>query len=108
MSGRRHELPLGTLVYEIDRGLDPVLEVDPGDAVVVETEDAFTGQIRREGDVRDKRTMPLSNPVRGPIAVAGAEPEEKAAVVPVAPAEVSIPVIPENSSTLTCVSADDG
>ena len=40
--------------------------------------------------------------------VVGAEPEEKAAVVPVAPAEVSIPVIPENSSTLTWVSADDG
>ena len=41
-------------------------------------------------------------------AVVGAAPEENAAVVPVAPAEVSIPVTPENSSTLRCVSADDG
>jgi hypothetical protein len=40
--------------------------------------------------------------------VAGAWPEEKAAAVPVAPADVSIPVMPENSSTLACVSADEG
>ena len=37
-----------------------------------------------------------------------AVPEENAAVVPLAPAALSIPVTPENSSTLTWVSADDG
>jgi acetamidase/formamidase len=74
MSGRRHELPLGRLLYEIDRREPPVLEIDPGDEVVVETEDAFTGQIRQPGDRRDKQAMPRSNPVTGPIFVKGARP----------------------------------
>ena len=40
--------------------------------------------------------------------VAGASAGGEGGVVPVAPAEVSIPVMPENSSTLTWVSADEG
>jgi hypothetical protein len=40
--------------------------------------------------------------------VAGVVPEEKAVVDAVAPAEVSIPVTPANSSMLMWVSADDG
>jgi acetamidase/formamidase len=67
-------LPLGPLVYELDRRLDPVAEIKPGARVVIETEDAFSGQIRRAGDRRDKSAVPLSNPVSGPIAVRGAEP----------------------------------
>ena len=74
MSGRRHELPLGKLLYEIDRREPPLLEIDSGDEVVVETEDAFTGQIRQPGDRRDRKAMPRSNPVSGPIFVNGAGP----------------------------------
>lgn len=74
MSGRGHELPLGKLLYEIDRREPPALEIDAGDEVVVETEDAFSGQIRRAGDRRDKTTVPRSNPVNGPIFVRRARP----------------------------------
>lgn len=70
----RHELPLGRPLYEIDRREPPALVVKSGDEIVVETEDAFTGQIRRDGDRRDKTTMPRSNPVSGPIFVEGARP----------------------------------
>src|SRR6187431_82058 len=74
MTARRHELPLGELLYEIDRREPPVLEIDPGDEVVVETEDAFTGQIRQPGDRRDRIAFPRSNPVSGPIFVNGVQP----------------------------------
>jgi amidase len=69
-----HELPLGELHYEFSRHLKPAVRVESGDTVVVETEDAFSGQIRKEGDRRDRTTVPYGNPVSGPIAVAGAEP----------------------------------
>jgi len=71
---RTHELPLGKVHYEFTRHAPPALTVEPGDTVVVETQDAFSGQIRKEGDRRDRTTVPFSNPVSGPIAVAGAEP----------------------------------
>jgi amidase len=72
-SGTVHELPLGQLHYEFSRHVKPVVTVAPGDTVVVETEDAFSGQIREPGDRRDRTTVPYGNPVSGPIAIAGAE-----------------------------------
>jgi len=68
------DLPLGEASYEFTRHRGPVLTVDAGSVVSVETEDAFNGQIRKPGDRRDKSTMPLSNPMAGPISVAGAMP----------------------------------
>src|SRR5205807_8663000 len=59
------------------------------------------------GELADSApTTPISTSVAW--VVVPAAPEEKAAVVPVAPAVVSTPVTPENSSTLTWVCADDG
>ena len=69
-----HVIPLGPLIYEISRLREPVVTIDPGDSVVVETEDAFSGQVRVPGDVRDRVALPLSDPVAGPIVVNGAEP----------------------------------
>jgi acetamidase/formamidase len=71
---RTHFLPLAELHYEIDRRVPPALIISSGDVVVIETEDAFSGQIRKAGDRRDKRLLPNSNPVSGPIFVEGAEP----------------------------------
>lgn len=62
------------LIYEISRHGEPRARVSPGETLLVESEDAFSGQIRRPGDRRDKSTMPLSNPVAGPIEVIGAQP----------------------------------
>ena len=74
------KLKLGKLYYEISRHNPPALTIEPGETVSVETEDAFSGQIRKEGDRRDAARMPLGNPVPGPIEVAGAERGDTLAV----------------------------
>lgn len=68
------------LVYEFDRHLPPRVVVQPGETIRVESEDAWSGQIRTPQDRRDKSRMPYSNPVTGPISVAGAEPGDQLAV----------------------------
>ena len=73
-------LPLGPLVYEYSRHIEPRLRIEPGETIVVESEDAFSGQIRTDADRRDKTKMPLSNPQTGPIWIEGAEPGDALAV----------------------------
>ncbi|MCW3991841.1 MAG: acetamidase/formamidase family protein [Candidatus Bathyarchaeota archaeon] len=63
----------GTLHFTIGPLNEPVLTVEPGETVVVETEDAFIGMIREPGDWKDNAEVPWSNPVSGPIYVEGAE-----------------------------------
>jgi amidase len=63
----------GMLCYTISALNKPRLYVDPGDTVRVETEDAFSGQVRKEGERRDVVKQPYSNPQSGPIYVNGAE-----------------------------------
>ncbi len=74
------ELKLGELYYEISRHNPPALTIESGETVSVETEDAFSGQIRKEGDRRDEASMPYGNPQSGPIEVEGAEPGDSLAV----------------------------
>jgi len=66
-------LKLGKLYYEISKDNPPAIKINPGETLIVETEDAFSGQIRKEGDRRDAQTMPYGNPQSGPIYVEGAE-----------------------------------
>jgi acetamidase/formamidase len=73
-------LSLGPLYYEYSRHVEPRLRIEPGETVVVETEDAFSGQIRTTDDRRDKIKVPFSNPQTGPISIAGAEPGDALAV----------------------------
>ena len=68
------------LVYEFSRHHEPRAIIDPGEQLEIESEDALSGQIRGPGDVRDKSTMPWSNPVAGPIYVNGAQPGDALAV----------------------------
>ena len=59
----------------------PVLEIQPGDRVTVETRDAFGGVIHTESDLPSATlTMPFVNPQNGPIMVAGAEKGDALAV----------------------------
>ncbi len=74
------ELKLGKLYYEISRHNPPALTIQPGETVRVETEDAFSGQVRKEGDRRDPKKMPYGNPQSGPIFVQGAEKGDTLAV----------------------------
>jgi amidase len=48
----------GELCYTISPLNKPRLRIDPGESVVVETQDAYSGQIRREGDRRDLDKIP--------------------------------------------------
>jgi len=73
-------VPALPLNYEFTRYRDPVVRIQSGETLVVEAEDALSGQIRAAGDRRDKSTMPFSNPVAGPIHVEGAEPGDALAV----------------------------
>ena len=54
--------------------------LEPGETLAVESEDAFSGQIRTDDDRRDKTKIPLGNPQTGPILVEGAEPGDALAV----------------------------
>ena len=77
-TGRVHNLSAdlqGTYIYTIGPYSDPVLEVDPGDTIIVETQDAFEGAIRSERDrPSELLRMPFLNPQAGPIMVRGASP----------------------------------
>ena len=68
------------LNYEFNRHLEPKLRIESGETIVVEAEDALSGQIRGEGDRRDKSQVPYSNPVAGPIVVDGARPGDSLVV----------------------------
>src|SRR4030095_13725656 len=76
-SGKRHDLSIeaqGAFHYVYGPYAKPVLTVDPGDVVVVETEDAFGGVITSEQDSPTaKLQFPFLNPQCGPIAVNGVE-----------------------------------
>lgn len=74
------KIPAYPLVYEFSRHNPPRGTIEPGETILVESEDALSGQIRKEGDLRDRRSVPYSNPVAGPIIVAGAEPGDVLAV----------------------------
>lgn len=68
------------LVYEFSRHLEPRARIESGETLLIESEDALSGQIRTNNDRRDKSTMPFSNPVAGPIFVEGAAPGDSIAV----------------------------
>ena len=73
-------IPRGTLLYELSRLAEPRARVAPGTRLLVEAEDALSGQIRTPADRRDKTKVPFSNPVNGPVFVEGAEPGDALAV----------------------------
>ena len=73
-------LPIGPLYYEFSRHNPVRLRVQPGESIVVESEDAFSGQIRTNDDRRDKTKRPYGNPQTGPIWVEGAKPGDTLAV----------------------------
>jgi acetamidase/formamidase len=65
-----------------DATLEPVLEVDPGDVVVAETEDFAAGQIDRDSTAADLMALDFGAiyPLAGPIAVRGARPGDALAI----------------------------
>src|SRR3981081_416230 len=74
-AGKRHELSIaaqGDFHYVYGPYARPVLTINPGDVVVVETEDAFGGVITSEQDRPTAQVQfPFLNPQCGPMAVSG-------------------------------------
>ena len=71
--------------YFVGPDISPAIEINPGQEVVVETVDCFSGAVtdsaQRFNGVADLlKVVPGLNPVCGPIAVKGAEPGDVVAV----------------------------
>jgi len=82
--GQTHELSearQGTFHYTIGPYSQPVIQVAPGDRIVVDTRDAFDGKIQTEQDLpSQKLRVPFLNPQSGPIMIEGAEKGDVVAV----------------------------
>jgi acetamidase/formamidase len=68
------------LCYTISPFNKPKLKVNAGETIVIETEDAWSGQIRKLSDRRDYKKMPYTNPQSGPIYINDAKKGDTLAV----------------------------
>jgi acetamidase/formamidase len=76
-----NETAQGRYHYVYGPYAEPVLRIMPGDVVIADTQDAFEGRLKREGDSPSKLlNFPFLNPQCGPIAVEGAEKGDVLAV----------------------------
>ncbi len=83
-AGKLHKLTeaaQGKYHYVYGPYAEPVLRIQPGDVVEIETLDAFGGAVKTEADLPSKvLNFPFVNPQNGPIAVEGAEKGDALAV----------------------------
>ena len=83
-TGRKHrstDAEQGAHTFVYGPYVKPIMTLEPGDTLVVDTEDAFSGKITSETDKpTEKLKHPFLNPQSGPFAVAGAEPGDCLAV----------------------------
>jgi acetamidase/formamidase len=65
-----------------DETIEPVLEIDPGDTVAIETVDFAGGQITRDSTAADVAALDFDRiyPLAGPILVDGAQPGDALAI----------------------------
>src|SRR5207245_6436895 len=85
-----HRIGREDVIWSFGPELEPVLEVEPGETVVFETNDCFTGQITSEEDLVTEIDFERVNSATGPVAVKGAEPGDSlvAEILDVRPIEV--------------------
>ena len=62
------------IVYRLDKADPPVLEIDSGETVRIETYDARSGTIQSNTDFLDHAHPDGANPATGPLAIRDAEP----------------------------------
>jgi amidase len=60
-------------IWSFNSEMEPVVTVDPGTIIEIETWDCFTGQVQTEQDTLEKLDLSRINSATGPIAVRGAE-----------------------------------
>jgi amidase len=75
-----HRIGRDEVVWAFTPDMTPVLEVDPGATITLETNDCFTGQIQSESDLVTEIDFQRVNSATGPIAVRGAEPGDSLVV----------------------------
>jgi amidase len=75
-----HRVSRDDVIWAFGPDLSPVLEIEPGETVTLETNDCFTGQIRSEADLVTAIDLDRVNSATGPIAVRGAEPGDSLVV----------------------------
>ncbi len=75
-----HRIGRDEVVWAFSPDLTPVLEIDPGETVTLETNDCFSGQIASEADLVTEIDFSRVNSATGPIAVRGAEPGDSLVV----------------------------
>ncbi|MFI5036179.1 MAG: acetamidase/formamidase family protein [Acidimicrobiales bacterium] len=67
-------------VWSFNAAAEPVIVVDPGTTLVVDTWDCFTGQVTSESDTVERIDLTRVNSATGPIGVRGAEPGDALSV----------------------------
>jgi amidase len=67
-------------VWAFSADMSPVVTVDPGTVIELETNDCFTGQVQSESDTLDALDTDRLNSATGPIFVRGAEPGDTLSV----------------------------
>jgi acetamidase/formamidase len=74
--GSLHDLRSDAFNYAWDNSLEPALEVESGDEVLLHVRDASDEQIREDSGVEDVLNLDFThvNPVSGPVFVKGARP----------------------------------
>jgi acetamidase/formamidase len=77
-----HDLRADAFEYAWDNSLEPALEIESGEAVLLHVRDASDEQIRRDSGVEDVLALDFDhvNPVSGPVFVKGAAPGDTLAV----------------------------
>lgn len=75
-----HHITRNHLIYSLGKDHPPVLTINSGETILLETYDARTGTIRSETDLLDHRHPLGMNPATGPIFVKGAEPGDSLVV----------------------------
>ncbi len=75
-----HTLSRDHLFYAFGETLQPVIEIDSGEEIRIETHDCFQGQIQQPTDKIDTLDWNRVNPATGPVAVRGANPGDTLAV----------------------------
>ena len=69
-----HVVSRENVIWSFGPELEPVLAVQPGATVRLETNDCFSGQIRSEDDLVTEIDFARVNSATGPVSVVGAEP----------------------------------
>ena len=75
-----HRITRDEVIWSFDAAREPMVLVDPGTVIEIETWDCFTGQVQSEEDTLEGLDLSRVNSATGPIGVRGAEPGDTLSV----------------------------